>query len=90
MHHGVERGKDLLEGQIAGGAEEYEGIGFECAHVRSTSVPTQLFQFFQQIERERHTGQIDPEVALQAQCDARPAQRRAAEAPLGGVGFRSR
>ena len=45
----------------------------------------QLFQFFQQLQRECDAGQIDAEVALQAQRDARPAQRRTAEAPLGGV-----
>src|SRR5271156_4111669 len=32
VHEGGEGRKHLLEGKIAGRAEKYEGIGFECAH----------------------------------------------------------
>src|SRR5947209_319782 len=32
FHHGLQRRKNLLVGQIARGAEEHEGIGMEIAH----------------------------------------------------------
>jgi hypothetical protein len=84
-HHRVQRRKDLLVGKIAGRAEEHEGVRLWSAHgLMSGHCPlaAQLFELFQQLERERDAREIDLEVALQPQRDARAAQRLAREAPF--------
>ena len=81
-------GKIFLKARSPGRAEEDEGIGFEIAHRRSIcAFAAQPLEFLQQFERESHAGQIDAEVALQTQRDARPAQRCTAEAPLRCIDF---
>jgi hypothetical protein len=75
VHHGVEGGKDLLVGQIARRAEEYEGIRFRRAHERSNLRSRRNFELLQQFQHQRDAGRLIAEVALQAQRDARAPQR---------------
>ena len=86
--HGVERREDLLVGQIARGAEEYEGIGFGYCHLTSRfQFAPQGLQFFHQFERQCDAGQIEFKVSFQTQRKARTAQCGAGEVPFTRFGF---
>ncbi len=74
-----ERRKNLLVGQIAGRAEEHEGIGLNaCSLASRLKFAAQLCEFFEQFERERDAGQIQFQIALQAHREPRAPQRVAA------------
>jgi len=44
-------------------------------------------EFFEQFEYQRDASGIDAEIAFQPQCDPRPAQLRAADAPMSAIHF---
>ena len=58
VHQRVERRKYLLEGKVAGRAEEHEGIGLERrAHGAALALATQLLELLEQFEHQRDAGQ---------------------------------
>ena len=99
VNHGIERRKDFLVCQIAGGAEKNEGVGVDFTSVRVafTSVRVhltprlqfapQVFQFFHQVECERDAGKIDFKIPLEPQGEARAPQGGAGKAPFGCFDF---
>ena len=92
--HGIERRKDFLVGQIAGGAEKNEGVGvaFTSVSVQSSRLQfaPQVFQFFHEFEGERDAGKIDFQIPLEPQSEARAAQGGAGKAPFGCFDFNRR
>ena len=81
----LKRRKYLLEGEVAGRAEEHEGVGFQRAHGPALRSRRNCSSSSSSSSTSATPGGVDAEIALETQRDARAAQPPSRESPFGLV-----